>query len=211
MIDVKITVDTRDFDKAYNQYVALSKKMPADICNKTAYEVAKLSVARTKTTPKEQIAAELSVSGKGGAPLAALIVNAKRGKQGKKGLNGIAMAKAVATLIKRRMRTSKFIAAGWLAAVKAIAPHVSGKKGVTPSGKTKAKLGGAKAAKQQSDNKAETSIWNNVFGGKGKNSKPDRVTQIEKEGLQRAIQEKTADMYVYINRKLAEAARAFNR
>lgn len=206
MILPNIKVDSRDFDRAYADYIAFSKKSLEEIANKTVFEVAKLSTTTTKTTPKEQIESELRADNLGGK-----IVNRDRKVKGKKGLYGEVMEKAVAKLIKRRQRTAKFVAAGWIAAVKAIAPWVKAKGGTPmPTGKAKSSLGGAQAARQ-ANNKATAAIWNNVLGGKGDGSKPERVTEVEKEGLDKAVARKTADMYVYINRKLAEGAKRFNR
>lgn len=207
-----IQVDSRDFQRAYKDYVAFSRKSLEEIANKTVFEVAKLATTTTKIVPKEQIESDLRQTADGTAPLAALIVNANRKAKGKKGLYGDVMARAVESLIKKRMRASKFVASGWIAAVKAIAPFVKQKSSGTPMpmGKTKSNLGGALPARNVA-NKASAVIWNSVFGGKNKNSEPARVTQVELEGLEKAIKRKTADMYTYINRKLAEGAQRFNR
>lgn len=211
MVNLNIKVDSKSFDKAYKDYIAFSKKSVEEIANKTVFEVAKLATTTTKTTPKEQIASELKQTVKNGAPLAALIVNRDRKAKGRRGLYGPSMAKAVDSLIKRRQRTAKFVAAGWIAAVRAIAPFVRQKAGSPmPTGKAKSSLGGALPARNVAG-KASSVIWNSVFGGKGKDSKPQKVTDVELQGLEQAVRRKTADMLVYINRKLKEGAERFNR
>jgi hypothetical protein len=212
MVNLNIKVDSNSFDKAYKDYIGFSKKSLEDIANKTVFEIAKIATTTTKTTPKEQIASELRQGANSyNAPLAAILVNKQRGNKGKKGLFGPVMAKAVESLIKRRQRTAKFVAAGWIAAVRAIAPFVKDKTGaLMPVGKPKSSLGGALPARNI-NNKASAVIWNNVFGGKGKGSKPARVTAVELDGLTKAVNIKVKDMYVYINRKLSEGARRFNR
>jgi len=206
-----VKVDTSSFDRAYRDYVSFSKKSLPEIANKVAFEVAKISTTTTKITPKEQIASELNKAGNNGAPIAALIVNRDRKAKGKKGLFGERMQKAMETLIKKRQRGSKFVASGWIAAVKAMAPFVRAKGGAPmPTGKAKSSLGGAQGARNVMD-RVSASIWNNVLGGKGAGSKPARVTEVEKQGLAKAISLKQADMLVYIQRKLNEGAQRFNR
>jgi len=212
-MNLNIKVDSRSFDKAYADYIQFSKKSIEEIANKIVFEVAKIATTTTKTTPKEQIATELdntsSVSGT--ASLAEILVNRNRGLKGKKGLYGALLASAADKLIKKRQRSAKFVASGWIAAVRAISRYIKAKGGAPmPTGKAKSSLGGALGARNIAG-KASASIWNNVLGGKGPGSKPQRVTQVEIEGLEKAIRIKTADMEVYINRKLSEGAQRFNR
>lgn len=200
---IKARVDKTGFDRAYKQYVALSKKSVAEIANKTIYEVGKLATTTTISTPKPKIESDLRQSINGNATVASIKVNKERAKKGKKGLFGAPMAKAVESLIKRKMRTAKFVLSGWIAAIKAIAPYVKQKSSPPTGKKANSNLGGGVAAKPIA-NKATAWIWNSVFGGKGDGTKPAYVTQVEWNGLEKAKQRKAADMVPYINKKLAE-------
>jgi hypothetical protein len=210
MISTSIKVDDREFQKAYRDYVSFSKKSLEDIANKTAYEIAKLATKTTKFAEKEKIGSDLRQS-RGGATLAEMIVASNRKKAGLKGLAGQQMEKAVETFIKKRQRTAKFILSGWIAAVRAIAPYVSQKSGGMPQGnRVKSSLGGSQAAKE-SGYRATAVIWNSVMGGKREGGNPAQVTQVQQEGLNKAIAAKKNDMIVYINRKLDEGAKRFWR
>ena len=206
MINTSIKVDDRAFQKAYADYVSFSKKSLEDIANKTVYEIAKLATKTTKFADKEKIGSDLRQA-RGGATLAEMIVASNRRKAGLKGLAGQQMEKAVETFIKKRQRTAKFILAGWIAAVKSIAPYVSQKSGGIVTGqRIKNWLGGSQAAKE-SGYRATAVIWNSVMGGKRAGGNSAQVTQVQQEGLNKAVAAKRNDMLVYINRKLDEGAK----
>ena len=204
---ISIRVDDREFRKALQEFKEFNHRALVDITNKTAWEVAYKANKLTSITPKEQIKSELMDTVKGNTPLASLIVNKQQAKKGLKGLVGRKMQTAVTKLINQRRKASRFVSLGWAAARNAMAPYVKGKR---PMGRVKSSLGGAIPAKNV-NNRASAMIYNNVMGGKRDGSKPSKVTQVAYEGLQKAINWKTADMIDYVKREMNKGIERFNR
>lgn len=144
--------DQSTFDRTLGEYAAYSKRTHADIINKKAYYVARKAIWFTPKADtyrmKQQLGGFITVNrlnrkGKSvkrkelqlvkskqvNAPLAALIVNARRAKHVEKGFYGRQMAVAIRELLAARYRSVAFIKSCWLPAVKTLAPLVKDKAG----------------------------------------------------------------------------------
>jgi hypothetical protein len=206
---VDINVDTKDFDAAMKKYMEFTKKSIPEIVNTKALYVARAAVSLTATVDKTKIEAELKAQARNGkGPLAAIVVNAQRGRKGEKGLFGAKMAAAVNKLIRIRKRGANFLRAGWIPAIKALSPFVKQKggaasiKGVKAFGAPK---GGALVAKPSPIWSCKAEIWNSVSGGKDKQpSNAPRVTRLIVDGLQKAINKEKDSILAYIKKKTDE-------
>jgi hypothetical protein len=215
-MNTSVKMDTRAFDAAMKQYVEFSKRSLPEIVNTKAYFVARNAVASTGGVDKGKIEQELRATARtGNGPLAALIVNARRGATGQKGLNGPKMSAAINKLVNARKRTVNFLRAGWIPAIKkleSLVPKKSGAasyKGVKIHGAPK---GGATVAKPNSTWKSIAEIWNSVSGGTKdagiqSESNPNRVSAIIQQGLQAAINKEANAMLQYVKKKSEEGLR----
>lgn len=232
-----ITADDRSWQAAMDRYVMLNKRELPEILNAKGLFVALKAYQLTPKTLKATVKSELgeyvkveSLITKGkragsvkstnrmawhkqnanGVPVAAMIINSRRGKAGKKGLWGKKMENAVIRMIGARVRSTAFMALGWMPAIKAFgkktkykrdAPQID-KSLVTPHGKDK---GGAFTA---SEGKLQATIINSADPTHDKKrslfTKGDRA-------LREALQIEEASMWKYIKDKLQPAVDEFNK
>jgi hypothetical protein len=191
----------------------------ATIVNTKALFIARGAMIETPKADKRKIAAELGRIVRRGkragsvklakardfdAPLAALIVNKKRGRG--RGLYGTAMAEAVRTLIASRMRSIAFLKSGWIPAIKALIPFADRRGG--PRQDRAVQYGRAKG----SGTPAQEGIWKvkaiiENSAGDNKNNR-DALLTYGGPALEKAVQNETASMKEYIERKLTESAKA---
>ncbi len=146
-------LDTREFDRSLAAYMQVTTHNTAEVINKKAFFIARRAVRETPSTTKGQIASSLGkitrskrkgtmlhlvaaqqtyghLQGREAtAPLAALIINARRGRKGEPGLEGASMTAAIASLIAARSRSRSFLKSGWLPAIKLLEPLVTDKRG----------------------------------------------------------------------------------
>lgn len=209
-MSLEFTVDTRQFQKNFAEYMKWSKRGLREAVNQHGYYIARNAVNATKSAKKEDIRKDLETLSKKypKAPLAAILVNAKRAKEGKKGLTGEKMAKAVETFIKKAQASRNFLRAGWIPAVKKMAPFATKKGGkpIPDGARIKgSQKGGAYPARESL--KPVFVLFNSVFGGKKASL---RVKKIIQEGAQIAVDQETASMREYILKKMEEAAKKAN-
>jgi hypothetical protein len=198
------TVDTREFDRVFKEYMNYSKRTFKESCDQHAYYIARDAVQTTKGADKNIIRAKLEgPSAKyPNAPLAAVLVNVERAKAGKRGLTGQKMVNAVEKLIRKYQSHVNFVRSGWMPAIKKLAMVVPSKGGAKiPSGTAKSSrvFGGAEAAKEGFSPIAW--IWNSVVGGKHYSQK---VHDIIETGAMEAVKMETQSMRDYIIRKQNE-------
>ena len=144
---VTFKIDKTEFDRAMRAYREVSKRTPAEICNKKAYYIARRALWYTDKADSKKIAAELGSLRKGKmrlttrtrytwsgktyqAPFAALILNA-RARPGQ-GLYGAKMTEAIQKFLAARMRSVAFLKSGWIGAIKALENFVGSKAGLPP-------------------------------------------------------------------------------
>lgn len=220
MIDFKVTLDTREFDRAFEQYLELNtKRTVEDIANTTVYFVARNAVNTTIAATPEEIREDLMKPSAvaPNAPIAAILVQKQRQAKGKtkgsrKGLHGAAMAAAIEKLIKARINVRNFLRSGWIWSIKQIEPFIKQKSGAPRYERVKIKgspKGGGKVARVNSFWRATAEIWNSVQGGK---TPSPRVLSLLMEGLQRAIDLEATSKMEYNARKMVEKGiNNFNR
>lgn len=226
---VSFKIHDAEFNATLRQYSALTKRDLTTIINTKAFYISRGAVRNTHRTSKETINRELNTIVRSvrmrdqdtkrlrktkrafsldasAAPRAALIINALRGKEGKPGLFGEAMRKAVYSLWVRRQKSRAFIASGFLPAVKTYEP-LAERPGSAPRRDPQVKAfghpkGGARPATQGWNPKAI--FWNSASA---KGDHKGALIKYGGEGLAKAFAEETKSMLAYIERKMKERLR----
>jgi hypothetical protein len=144
---VTFNIDMREFNQALDRYMDVTTRSLPDVLNKKALYIARGALRRTPSTEKGAITSSLGQiihkkSGvelklrKGGevysnlgskeanAPMAALIINARRGRADHPGLYGQEMTQAIEALIAARNRSRAFLKSGWIPAIRTLSPLV---------------------------------------------------------------------------------------
>lgn len=145
---VTFRINSKEFDEALRLYMEYTRRALADVLNKKALFIARGALRLTPSTAAGVITSSLGqiirhknrtdmktvragavYSNLGGreseAPLAALIINARRGRNSMPGLWGPEMTAAIAQLISARNRSRAFLKSGWIPAIRALSPLVS--------------------------------------------------------------------------------------
>ena len=216
---IKVSFNTMQFDKALDEYMKFTKRSVSDVINAKCWFIARGAVNATEKADRTDIESELSAPSRdyAPAPLAAIIINSRRGKKQEKGLSGRAMAKAIQTMKNARFKSINFLRAGWIPAVKILEQalkrgDISFSKRYAPKMDTGVKKkgvdkGSAIWAKYDRE-RTFGEIENFVQGGK---TPSDRVHTIIMRGLQKSITAEIASMRTYIEKKMNPAADKFNR
>lgn len=228
MIQPKVTVDTRNFDRAFARYLEVSKRSLSEICNKKLAMVVAGATRQTRRASRAAIQAELGKyvtvqeTNKRGklvnrrklqlntrkghaAPLAELIINSRLAREGKKGIGGTELALAVRKMIAARLRSVAFLASSWLPALKTLLAALQERstlkydRSVKWYGKPK---GDATPAKP-GWNPSATMTSDVSKGG-------DKVSAIISDGVQKALDEEAASMDRYVEEKLGKDTEHFN-
>lgn len=235
MAGIKISVkNLPEFQATLRRYALVSKRTIPEICNKKALFIARGALWHTKKANKEAIRQELlalayiqktAASGKtrkflkksasvAGAPIAALLINWKRGQQGRAGLYGEAMKEAVKRFIGARTRTIAFIKSGWVPAIKTLSPLVKNKSGAKPLDPQARVYGKPKGSAKP----ATAGLWRvaaiieNAIGayggGKEQTHHQRALDEIGEPALEQAFADETKSMQDEIEKRLREAADA---
>lgn len=119
------------FRQTFREYMKFSKRDIRTALDTKAFYIMRGAVRNTMSPSKEKILSELADTDTSkkypGAPLGAIIINSRRGRQGLKGLYGRAMDSALMSLIKSRWRSRRFIAAGWLPGIRKMDAYAENK------------------------------------------------------------------------------------
>lgn len=209
----ELRIDGSEFQRAFTEYLKLTSKTASEAINQRAYSInvtAAGATAKQKPAQISAIMAEVVKGAKGkSAPRAALIVNARLGKQGAPGLYGSAMAAEVEILTKKRRQASAFLASGWLPAVAIYAAAIGKAVGKAASRRLDkfngGKIGGATIAKNSFTPKAE--FWNEAGAVDTHNAAG--AQSMAEEGLMAGLTKATADINTYLARKMQEASDKF--
>lgn len=216
---VNFKIRTTEFDRTLKEYRKYSKRDLATIVNTKALFIARRAILETPKANKNQIARELGRMVKSGknagklrlksgsqhdAPLAALIINKRRGPG--RGLYGSMMEEAIRQLLSARNRSIAFLKSGWIGAVRKLLPFAD--RGGPRQDRVAKEYGQAKGdatpARDNSVWKTKATITNSA------DSTHDKTGALIKYGgpaLQRAFNAEEASMREYIERKLRESAR----
>ncbi len=175
----------------------------------------------TKKGATRRLKTKTVFTGAGGAtaqaPIVALMINKKRGEQGKPGLFGRDMAAAVLNFISARQRTVSFLKSGWSPAIKILKSKVSYKfRGDAKNqDMTVKQFGAAKGrAVAAAESEKPTAMIENFVGmeGPGGNHHNAGLVKFGKPAFERAFQTETASMIEHLKKELGETAFAeFNR
>lgn len=228
---MRIRVNMSEFEATLRRYREFSRRTPEQICNTKAFFIARRA---TRETPKaKRLAAKLMrnivtdrkeigqrFSFKNGklrkgqkiyhkftAPLAALIVNARRAKAGEPGLYGADMEHAIGELIAARNRSIAFLRSGWIPSIKRLEP-LADTRGRPRQDQSAKQFGREKGYANPSPSDtwfAKTIIANTAESVREMSGKAEQYLQ---EGLQRAFDAETQSMREYIERKMREAAQS---
>ncbi len=153
---------------------------------------------------------ELTKSSNSDAPLVALIINKRRGKNNQKGLYGREMAVAVRAMLASRLRSIAFLKSGWLPAIKSLAPFAD--RGSAPEMDSAARQFGS--AKGSAKEAKETDKFPTAIIINSANSTRDKNNALQKyggSGLKQAFEDETRSMMQYINDKMKPDADRFNK
>ncbi len=211
-----VSVDTRQFDKVFKEYMEHTKKDLTSVVNNKLFFICRGAVRETKSADSTGVKAGLMAAStkNSKAPLAAILVNKQRGKKGEIGLQGSKMKTEVNKFIGKRVRAINFLRSGWIPAIKKLAGVVDkttggqtvSKSALKQRGNPKDK-GGVRIAPLEGSWKPTAEAWNSVFGGKNPSSKVQRIIQ---NGLQKAVNKEEASMLAYIEKKLSKSAQIAN-
>lgn len=228
--------DQSAFDRSLNRYalVCKSRTFP-EILNTKGYFIARATTRETGKADAFRIRAQLGqtvrvnyLTKKGKvsvrrvltlpqgtqheAPLAALIINARRGRAGEPGLAGKPMDRAIRQLIGARIRSVSFIKAGWIPAIKKFAPLAA--KGGAPAMDTSAREFGrpkGDATPAKAGWNIHATLLNLAFGNRTSNRSRSRALAIGTRGLQRGMDLETASMNAYVEARMKPDAVKFNQ
>lgn len=220
-----VHLDTGEFKRTMQQYKQFSRRNLSQALNTKLFYIGRRATVETPAYP-EHVWAEFQAAvilrfskRKGGlvktnqrsfnrmsgdVPRLAAIINARRRKAGKKGLEGPQMAEAMQKVFGARVRSVAYLKSGWLPGVEQLEPYAD--RGGRPPIDRRAKRygrakGGASVARPYWVSTA--AIWNTAF------SKRDHKEGFIKYGLpalQRAFDAEIASMKDYIERKMREQA-----
>lgn len=219
---MSVTVDLKQFNRTLNDYMAKTPKTLEEVINKKMYFVLKGAWERTPKVDRSTIEKDLNIIGykvrrnrktgkmsrgrmiSGHASLLYLLVNARRGKSGRKGLYGRQMDAAARKLAAARFRAAGTARRGWLKPMLAFA---SRSKETVPGqalGKLPAGAGSAKIAQPGWNPVAEATYA--VAIDKGKQIDPRVET-----ALAASFAAEEASMRAYIEQKIQEDINAAMR
>lgn len=224
--------DQSVFDRTLEEYAEYSKRTHVEIVNTKAYYVARKAIWFTPKADvyrmKQQLGGIVTVNrlnrkGKSvkrretqlvkstriDAPLAALILNARRAKDGMPGLYGRAMDRAIRNLLSARYRSDAFLKSGWLESVQKLAPLVKDKGGAAPRDPAARQVGRSKgdATPAVNGNNPTAEIVNLASARRDTKA---ALIQYGEPGLQQALADEEASMREYIERKMQPDAERFN-
>lgn len=208
-------VDLSDFNKKMDEYVKFNKRNISEIINAKLFFIARNAVNNTKKVDRAKIKNELMAPSRVNpqVPLAAILVNKERKRNGSKGLNGSELKNAIKTFINRRISSIGFLKSGWLPAIRVldtILRNSGGFRGAPrlEAGATKYQRGKDKghAIPAKPTPKTYGEIENEIYA-KGS----AEANSVMMEGLQRAINQEVASMERYIEDKMKKANENFNK
>lgn len=226
--------DQSVFDKTLKQYLQLntSRTFP-EILNSKAYFIARASTWFTAKADKLRIQTGLGqivtvnrlnkkgktvrkrelilVKAENNAPLAALIINARRRAAGQPGLKGGEMERAIRKLIGARTRSVAFLKSGWLPAIRTLAP-LADRRGAPAQDPAARIIGQPKgtAIPARGGLQIKSTIVNLAFGNRADSESKARAMRVAERGLQRAFDNEVASMNQYFERKMKPDADKFN-
>lgn len=209
-IDLNVSVDTSNYDRAIQQYMRNTRKSAIEVVNQKAYWIGLNAIRETykanKTTIKNDL--EKPADKMRGLTVAEAIIVDRRYKNHEKPLTRGELRKEARALINKRIRAIGFLKSGWIPAVKRLAPLVNKKVSVGMHNVKKGKdKGGAKpAVESMFTNVVVASIWNDIQADNN-----PRAQAYMRQGLQRGLDMEAKSMLAYVESKMRKNAEKFNR
>jgi hypothetical protein len=203
-------LDTREFQRTLSEYRKLSKRSEPEIVNTKGFFIARRAVVETFKADKGSIRKAFD---RKTAKIVGMLINARRGKRGEKGLYGDKMAEAVAMVKAARLRAISFVKSGWLPAIKTLGALTKYRRGVARNeegsgiGRVK-QIGKPKGSAKPaviSFGIVRVIITNMAL--RSRKTTTNSGEEIATKGLQRAIDYETNSMKSYIEMKMREDAR----
>lgn len=221
-------LNLREFNQAFVTYMNYSKRDVATALNTKAFFIARRATVLTPRIGKDTVQRELGIkirtvrekntdtgrlnkvrrafaANNAEAPLAALIINARRAAKGQPGLSGRAMERAIYHLTIARKKSRAFIASGWLPAIARLGP-ISDWHGAPRQDRAPQQIGRPKGGAIPA-----RAVWR-TFAQITNSSSTTRdhknaLIQYGQPALQEAVDFEVASMEQYILRKLLASAR----
>ena len=213
--------DQTKFDQALDLYLTVCSRERTDAINSKAFFIARKSLWFTTKTSEDRIITELmelvtvtsqqgNVSRTAQVPLSVAIVQSRRGKRNEPGLYSSELVKAVGALFRLRLRSRAFLASGWLPAIKTLSPVAKDKSKTFPTDNSVKRIGAATGSATIA-NDASLAVATIINSATAKHDKKDALTRYGGPALNEAFADETADIYEYIDRKLAPATAQANK
>lgn len=202
-----LKIDHQALDAAFRDYISVSKRGISEDVNQTSYSICISAVALTKRATKSSIRSYLNRASRINptAPIAAILVNWRRGLKGQKGLFGENMKAEVDEFIRKQADSINFLRAGWLSAVAVLARSIRkspGKNAIRFLSRF-GTHGGATASKP--GNNPTAYFWNQAFA---RHTSTQNGVKFAEEGLQKSVTQEIGRMRARVARKMEERARA---
>lgn len=220
-------LDFRKFNSTLDEYAKIhrNRTMP-EIVNKKALFISRGAIRETNRPSKSDIQNGLGKVvydiartksgrgkrvlslGKNSAPIAAMLINFRRGKMGKPGLFGDEMNQAIKRLVGKAQSARAFLASGWIPAVKKLSPLVRGKFGQPANDSEANKISnphGDATAATSGGSESVAKILNDSLS-KFTTTPKGEVYNKGVKGLQKAIDRETISMKENIEDEMRKAA-----
>lgn len=196
--ETSFKVDMKHFNRVLEKYSHLTSKSMVETVNHRAANIAYQSIRFTPKTTPAKITSEMYAASKvdARAPLAAVLVNYHRGQQGKKGLYGRYMKKAIKTAIRYRKHGANFYKAAWYGAIDDLQGHAKNVRKTPRNKRGFTNKGSARPERNTRTKKPFAIVRHGVRFGS--DVKPAR------KALSKAMRHEVRDMATYIRRKLGK-------
>ena len=203
-------LDDREFTKTLEEYRRYSRRDIPEIVNTKAFFIARRAVIETPKADSSKVRAFFS---RATQRIVGMIINARRGKRGQKGLYGDEMAEAQAMMKAARLRSVAFLKSGWLPAIKTLEKLTKYRRGVARSeaGDAVGRVKQVGQPKGRATPAREGTFYSRAIITNLADARHDSRAALLKFGgpaLQRAIDKETESMREYIERKLTDSAHA---
>lgn len=232
MVNPTFKLNYGEFNATLDKYVQFHRRRSApSIVNKKALFIARGAIRETQRPSPTVIGKELSeivydFSGKRkkltsrttfgsfgqalSAPVAALLINFRRGKSGEKGLYGSEMKDAIQRLISRSNSARAFLASGWIQAVKKLSPLVRDKKNLPAEDNEAKKIGNRFGSARPATSGTEISVATIINDSLSRFTTTPKAEVWEKaaRGLQKAIDKERISMEQNIKDEMQKAAKS---
>jgi hypothetical protein len=219
---VSVRFSMREFDAALRKYVMLSKTAIPDIVNRKAFFIArgacritpkadlkeiKTALGRMVTHKDKTRTLYLKIARKVDAPLAAVIINKRRGEKGLPGLYGAMMTDAIESMLAARSRSIAFLKSGWLPAIRTLQGFVKSRFGAPTLDRSAKQIGTPKGKGIPARNgwNVKAVIENAAAATHGKNK--EALIKYGEPALAQAFRDETASTMREVEIRLRAAAR----